>query len=105
MNNVHFRDAVLTATLVCLICALASCSAGVKGTYSDPSGSFVLEVRSGGEATITFGGDTGKCTYTVDGDKLSLDCPGQAKVVFTIHDDGSLTGPPGNAIPDLRKRK
>jgi len=35
-----------------------------------------------------------------------LDCKGDpGKVTFTIHDDGSLTGPPGTFMPALRKRK
>ena len=34
------------------------------------------------------------CTYQVNGGKLLLDCsPKGEKVDFTIHDDGSLSGP------------
>jgi hypothetical protein len=99
MKSVSFRNLILGATAFCLTCALASCGSGanstgssVIGTYSDPSGSFVLDVRSGGAATYTSVGATFSCTYTTAGDKLTLSCQGQtAKTVFTIHDDGSLT--------------
>jgi hypothetical protein len=97
MKSVSFRNLILGTTAFCLTCALASCGSGanstsVIGTYSDPSGSFVLDVRSGGAATYTSVGATFSCTYTSAGGKLTLSCQGQtAKTVFTIHDDGSLT--------------
>lgn len=92
-----------TAVLI-LVCA--ACGSGVKGTYSDPSGGFVLDLKSGGSASFTFAGDTAPCTYKVDGNNLTLNCQGQAgTAVFTIHDDGSLTGPPGSFMPALRKAK
>ena len=97
MKSVSFRNLILGATTFCLTCALASCGSGgnstsVIGAYSDPSGGFVLDVRSGGAATYTSVGATFSCTYTTAGDKLTLSCQGQtAKTVFTIHDDGSLT--------------
>jgi hypothetical protein len=104
MKSVSFRNLILGATAFCLTCALASCGSsanstnsnpsggGVIGAYSDSSGNFALDVRSGGAATYTSVGATFSCTYTTAGDKLTLSCQGQtAKTVFTIHDDGSLT--------------
>jgi hypothetical protein len=104
MKSVWFRNLILAATAFCLTCALASCgssangtnsnpsSSSVIGTYSDPSGNYVLDVRSGGTAAYTSVGANFPCTYTTAGDKLTLSCQGQtAKTVFTIHDDGSLT--------------
>ena len=39
-------------------------------------------------------GESMPCTYKVKGDKLNLDCrPNGETMDFTIHDDGSLTGP------------
>ncbi len=99
-------------SLVLLLVTLASlaacdgCGSSVQGTYSDPNGAFTLELKSGGNAAFTFMGQTAQCTYTVDGNKLMLDCKGDpGKVTFTIHDDGSLTGPPGTFMPALRKTK
>ena len=106
MNSILLRNLVLSAGMVCLTCMLVACGSSIQGTYSDPAGSLILEIRSGGQATFTFMGEAAACTYTVDGNKLTLNCKGAAgKTVFTIHDDGSLTGPPGSFMPALRKRK
>ena len=106
MMKIWFRDAILMAALCGLSCALVSCGSGMKGTYSDGAGSFLLDLKSGGEATFTFMGDAAPCSYAVDGNKLTLNCKGEAgKVVMTVHDDGSLTGPPGTFMPALRKTK
>jgi hypothetical protein len=62
------------------------------------------ELKSGNKATFTFAGDSANCTYNVGGAKIELTCQGE-KTEFTIHDDGSLTGPPGNLMGVLRKTK
>ena len=100
------RRGVCALILACAVMVAAGCSSGVKGTYSDPGGGVVLDLKSGGKATLTFAGDAADCTYETSGNKLTLECKGAAgKTVFTIHDDGSLTGPPGSFIPALRKSK
>ena len=100
MKSVWFRDFILGAVALCLACAIVCCGPGgsvgagdsVIGTYSDSSGSFVLDVRAGGVATYTSAGARFPCTYTIAGDKLTLTCQGQsAKTVFTIHGNSSLT--------------
>jgi len=89
-----------------LMLGLIACNGGMKGTYSDPNGGVVLDLRSGGEAAITFMGDTAACTYTSSGKQVLLDCkPPAGKITFNVHDDGSLTGPPGGFMPTLRKQK
>jgi hypothetical protein len=91
------------------IAATIACSSGPSGTYSDALGACVLELKSGHKANFTFGGDVEECTYSTSGKHVSLTCkdvPGGAgPTVFTIHDDGSLTGPPGAFMPTLRKQK
>lgn len=100
------RYAALTAILVCLCCALAACGKSVTGTYTDPASGFTLELKSGGEATITFMGNSGPCTYKVDGNQVAVTCQGQAGGgVFTIQSDGSLAPPPGAPMPILKKTK
>jgi hypothetical protein len=90
--------------MACTTFAATACTSGIKGTYSDQMGAFVLDIKSGDKAAFTFAGETADCSYKKDGTQLTLDCAGAAgKMVFTIHDDGSLTGPP--VIPALRKRK
>jgi hypothetical protein len=93
--------------LIALVGAfLVACNSGPSGTYSDANGSVLLELKSGGKANITFMGDVADCTYSTSDNQLTLDCKGPAgKIGFTIHDDGSLTGPPGSFMPTLRKQK
>lgn len=99
---------IKTCVLSCSLAAgLIACnSERLQGTYSDPMGSVILELRSGAKANFTFGGDVADCTYSASGKQLSVNCKGDAgATVFTIHDDGSLTGPPGAFMPTLRKQK
>jgi len=100
------RAVILMAALAVVGCVLTGCGSSIQGTYSDGPGSVLLDVRSGGEAKLSFMGDAAPCSYTVEGDKLNLTCKGDlGKVAFTIHDDGSLTGPPGSFVSALRKTK
>ena len=104
MGNKKCRSVILAAVLVCLGGCIRF--GGITGTYTDGAGAFVLDLRSGGEATFTFMGNTAQCTYNQEKDKLNLKCKGDAgNTVMTIHDDGSLTGPPGTFMPVLRKSK
>ena len=97
---------ICRVSLACAALLTGGCSTGMKGTYSDAGGGVVLDLRSGGKATFTFQGDAADCTYDTNDKKLTVDCKGPAgKSVFNIHDDGSLTGPPGSFIPALRKSK
>lgn len=78
----------------------------MKGTYSDPSGAYTLDLRARGKALFTFVGESAQCSYTVGDHAVNLDCPDPAgKLALAIHDDGSLTGPPGSIMPALRRSK
>lgn len=90
----------------CLV-LLAACGSNMKGTYTDANGAVILELKSGGKANFTFMGDVEDCTYESSGKQLTLTCKGSPApvTVFNIHDDGSLTGPPGTFMPPLRKEK
>jgi hypothetical protein len=69
-------------------------------------GSVLLELKSGGKANFTFMGNVAECTYSSSGQQLALNCAGDAgATVFNIHDDGTLTGPPGSFMPALNKKK
>jgi hypothetical protein len=84
------------------------CSSGMTGTYSDPAGGMVLDLKSGGKASLSFQGDIADCSYRKSGSQLTVNCEGLAgQSVFNIHDDGSLTlvGPGGGFVPALRKQK
>lgn len=86
--------------------AVAGCGKSMTGTYSDSLRSIVLDLKSGGKANFTYMGDVADCRYSVSGTKLTVNCQGDAgTTVFTIHDNDTLTGPPGSLIPALRKNK
>ena len=105
MSKAMFRDVTWAGGLFCLCCMLAGCSS-VTGTYADASGTFGLDVQSGGKATLRFMGDSAPCTYTSTSKQLTLNCQGQpAGEVFTINSDGSLAPPPDTLIPVLKKTK
>ena len=89
-----------------LISVFAGCNSGPRGVYSDAMGSVILELRSGGKANFTWMGDVEDCSYDTAEKQLTLKCKGNlGTVAFAIHDDGSLTGPPGSFMPPLRKQK
>jgi hypothetical protein len=99
-----FRRSMIAVAGIGLL--LPGCKSNMTGTYSDTMGSVILELRSGGKANFTFMGDVQDCTYDADGKQLTLSCKGEANpTIFSIHDDGSLTGPPGTFILPLRKQK
>jgi|KBSMisStaDraftv2_1062788.scaffolds.fasta_scaffold00717_9 hypothetical protein len=94
---------ILAGSLVLLV---SGCDSAPRGTYTDANGAVMLEVRSGGKASFTFMGDVEDCSYESGGKQLTLSCKGEAgKTVFNIHDDGSLTGPPGSFMPSLQRQK
>lgn len=89
-----------------LVLLFSGCNSGPRGTYTDANGAVILELKGGGKANFTFMGDVQDCTYDSAGKQLTLTCKGEAgKTVFNIHEDGSLTGPPGSFMPPLRKEK
>ena len=98
------KPLVLSAAAFALFAS--GCNSGPSGVYSDANGAVILELRSGGKANFTFMGEVQDCSYKTGGKQLTLTCKGEAHpTVFAIHDDGSLTGPPGSFMPPLRKQK
>jgi hypothetical protein len=103
-NTIVREITIVAAAAAGFVCS--GCGSSMEGTYSDPSRAVLLELKSGGKANITFMGDVEDCTYNISRPHLNLSCNGSAgNIVFTIHDDGSLTGPPGSFMPGLRKEK
>ena len=98
------KNLLSTILLLGLVVSWTACGKSVQGTYSDNAGAFVLELKSGGKATFTFAGEVAPCTYKAEKNQLTLHCS-TGTIVFTIHDDGSLTGPPGSFMGALRKTK
>ena len=105
-RNPKLLNSLVVAFLSFVLLLMSACTSGPSGTYSDANGAVLLELKSGGKANITWMGEVADCTDSTSGNQLTLDCKGPAgKIVFTIHDDGSLTGPPGGFMPMLRKQK
>ena len=51
-------------------------------------------------------GEGPDCTYTSTDKEIALNCPtGPGELKMARHDDGSLSGPPGGAMPILSKKK
>ena len=95
--------AAIALTFVLL--AGAACAGDkLAGTYQNENGSVVLDIKSGGTGSLTIAGDTKPCTYTSDQQTLKVTCD-QDEVDFTVHEDGSLSGPPDSFVGDLKKTK
>ena len=89
---------------VTLLCAAACGGDKLAGTYQNENGSIVMDLKSGGTGDLTIAGETKPCTYTSDQQTLKVTCDDN-EVDFTVHDDGSLTGPPDSFVGDLKKTK
>jgi hypothetical protein len=95
--------AALTVTLGCFF-AMA-CSSGVKGhTYAGPGGMVQIEFQSDDKAFASLGGMTSNCTYTQNGNKITLICEGDTEQL-TLGSDGALSGPPDGMLARLTKLK
>lgn len=99
------RKAKFGAVMAAAAMFLAACGASVSGnTYQDNGGVVQIEFRSGGKAYVSTGPISQQCTYTQDGNKVTLICE-HDKTVFTVDDDGALNGPQGGFLGRLNKKK
>src|SRR5436853_7823578 len=96
----------LVVTMLSALAATIGCSGGGVGgnTYEDNGGVVKVEFKSGGKAFVSTGPVTNTCTYAESGKNVTLTCEGD-KTVFTVDDDGALSGPPGGFIARLTKKK
>jgi len=79
------------------------CTSRIQGTYTDSTGAYVLELKSGHSASFASAGQSAACTYQPAASTINLQCEG-LNLVLTVQRDGSLTGPPGTYLPPLRKK-
>jgi hypothetical protein len=106
MKSALVHNIFLKAVLGCLCIAMIACGSKLAGTYSAAGGAIMLELQSGGKASLSFAGQSAPCTYTTSGNIVTLACEGQAgSLALTVQGDGSLAGPPGSFIPPLQKTK
>jgi len=100
-------NALAVAVLATLGIVATSCGGGnkVEGhTYKDNGGVVRIEFQSGGKAYVSAGPMTSTCTYSESGKTVTLICQDD-KTVFTVEDDGALSGPPDGMMARLTKEK
>ena len=107
MKSLILRRVARVAIVVSVSLAIGGCGSKMEGTYTSTAGGMItLDLRSGGKASFNLMGENYPCSYKVKGQTLALDCsPKGQKIDFTIHDDGSLSGPSGSFVGVLQKSK
>ena len=88
----RMRGAQRLAVRLGLCGLVAACGSKLNGTYTNASGIVMLELKSGGKATMGVGGETKDCTYSEDGKQIHLTCAGD-RIALRVNDDGSLWAP------------
>ncbi len=106
MRNMDaLRRTIGAISAVALSLVIAGCGSSVSGsTYIDNGGVVQIEFKSGGKAFVSTGPVTTPCTYSESGKTVTLICNGD-KTVFTVEDDGALSGPPNGFLSRLTKKK
>jgi len=87
-----FRGALRLAGVAGLSMLGVACGSKLDGTYTNPSGIVMLELRSGGKATMGVGGETRECTHAEEGKQVRLTC-GKEQIALRINEDGTLFAP------------
>ena len=84
--------------------AKSSSSSKLEGTYSNAEGTASIEFMAGGKAHFSLSGLGGEGTFKQVGNKVTVNMDGE-QTVFTVNEDGSLTGPPDSFLSRLKKKK
>ncbi len=84
--QIWLTSAVLVVALMGSGCGRSS----LEGTYSNAKGRATLDLKSGGKAVFSRMGEVHECTYAAENSVLTLTCPDEDPLEFTIHEDGSL---------------
>ena len=96
---------VVAIALLGMMITTLGCGGKVQGnTYADNGGVVKIEFKSGGKAFVSTGPATTTCSYEESGKTVTLTCEGD-KTVFTVEDDGALSGPPNGFLTRLTKVK
>jgi hypothetical protein len=96
---------VLSIAILGLLGATIGCGGKVEGnTYTGNGGIVQIEFKPGGKAYVSTGPVSTSCTYTESGRTVTLVCE-RDKTVFTVEDDGALSGPPDGLLTRLTKKK
>ncbi|SNT30458.1 hypothetical protein SAMN06265795_12346 [Noviherbaspirillum humi] len=85
------KISVLFASLI-----LCACNSGLSGTYEDQMGISSYKFEKGGKLTTNTMGMQVETKYEMDGKDIKMEMPGgQGKLVFTVLDDKTISGPMG----------
>jgi hypothetical protein len=96
---------VLAVAILLALGTTTGCGGGVEGnTYENNGGVVKVEFKSGGKAYLSAGPATTTCTYSESGKTVTLLCMGD-KTVFTVEEDGALSGPPDGLLTRLTKKR
>ncbi len=93
------RSSMITLAAVAISCGGSS----VQGTYTNANGAIVLELKSGGEASLSMLGEKHPCTYKQESAKVMLTCQGSEALEMAVQGDGSLSA--GPIMGSLKKSK
>ncbi len=105
MKNKFSGWHALAVAVIGLVGVGIGCGSKVEGNPYEGNGGIVkIEFKSGGKAFLSAGPATTTCTYTEDGKTVTMICVGD-KTVFTVEDDGALSGPPDGMLTRLTKKK
>jgi len=77
MNNV-VRKTILAISLASITVAISGCNSRV-GTYSNENGTIVLDLKSGGKASLTFLGESKPCSYSEEKNQVTVACEGDRR--------------------------
>ncbi len=97
------KPIVVSAILAAACLALTGCGSKVRDrTYQsqDHSALVQVEFKSGGKAYVFSGPPAHPCIYRETDTKLALLCD-DATTVFSVSEDGVLTGPPDSQMARL----
>jgi hypothetical protein len=107
MNGKMLRTVLRVSTMatMCLVLnGCSGCNSGVQGKYQDESHIMTIELLAGGKASVAFGAIATPATYTVEGNKITIDVAGE-KQAFMLNSDGSLSAPAGSPLGKLTRVK
>ncbi len=90
--------------IVTLVTLLAACSQGPRGTYSDSAQLLRYTFEADGKASVSLLGQVQQARYVREGDTVTVHVPGSegAPVAFTVNEDGSLQGPMGVRLEQMK---
>ncbi|MNM88265.1 hypothetical protein D3C81_1004730 [compost metagenome] len=90
--------------IVALVMLLAACNQGPRGTYSDSAQLLRYTFEADGKASVSVLGQVQQALYVRDGDTVTVRVPGSdgAPVAFTVNKDGSLQGPMGVRLEQVK---